>query len=78
VDVVDHVAEPSGGVDRLGLAAAEAAQVRGDHADVVGQPPGDVAPPATGDQVAVHEQQRHAVVGPARPYVRFQPIRPDH
>ena len=67
LDVLGPVVEAARRVDRLGLGAAEAAEVGSRDAEVVGQLGGDVLPEATGDQVAVDEQDRRAVLRPAGP-----------
>ena len=55
LDVLGPVVEAARRVDRLGLGAAEAAEVGSGDAEVVGKLGGDVLPEATGDQVAVDE-----------------------
>jgi hypothetical protein len=77
VHVVDRVAEPARRVDREGVGAAEAAQVGSDHAHVVWQLGGDVAPEAAGREVAVDEQDRGAVLWAAGPDVHREPGRED-
>ena len=78
VNVVDHVAEATSGVDRLGLSASERAHVGSDDAYVLGEQVGDVAPVPAGGDVAVDEQDRASVLGPAGPDVHRQPRRLDH
>ena len=69
VDVVDHVAESPGGVDRLLLGPPERAHVWSDDPHVVGEQVGDVAPVAPGGDVAVDEQDGAPVLGATGPHV---------
>jgi hypothetical protein len=62
LDVVDPVVEAAGGIDRLGLGAAEAAKIRGDNPQLAREAVGDVAPEPAGAEVAVNQQDRDTVL----------------
>ena len=78
VDVVDHVAESAGGVDRLLLGPPERAHVGSDDPHVVGEQVGDVAPVAPGGDVAVDEQDGAPVLGATGPHVHRETRGLDH
>ena len=78
VDVVGHVAESPGGVDRLLLGSPERAHVGSDDPHIVGEQVSDVAPVPTGSDVAVDQQDRASVLGATGPDVHRETRGLDH
>src|SRR5438105_757900 len=77
LDVVGPVGQAAGGIDGFGFRAAKATKVRRDRAKAVRQLRGHVAPETAGDEVAVNEQERHAVLWSADPAAGAQSISVD-